>query len=81
MAQNGRNAVPVFPFATTTAGSAGPIRGDGQMRIFSLVLACSFLLAGSTMAGLADGDLPGVGTFSYHVSPITTSASLSVAIR
>jgi len=51
------------------------------MRILSLVLACAFVLAGSTTAGLADGDLPGIGTFHYRFSPMTTSASLSAAVR
>jgi hypothetical protein len=30
-----------------------------------IILALGFVLAGSSMAGSADGDLPGVGTFAY----------------
>ena len=51
------------------------------MRILSLILACAFVLAGSTMAGSVDGSLPGIGTFNYNVLPTTTSASLSIAVR
>jgi hypothetical protein len=51
------------------------------MRILSLILAYAFVLAGSTMAGSVDNDLPGIGTFNYNVSLATTSASLSTALR
>jgi len=51
------------------------------MRILSFILACAFVLAGSTMAGSVDGSLPGIGTFIYNVLPTTTSASLSIAVR
>jgi len=35
-----------------------------------IILAIGFVLAGSSMAGSADGNLPGAGTFSYYGPPI-----------
>jgi hypothetical protein len=43
------------------------------MRTLSFVLALAFVLAGPSMAGSSDRGLPGVGTFSYNGSPLTTS--------
>jgi len=40
------------------------------MRALSYIFAVVLLLTGPTLAGSADGDLPGVGTFSYNGSPI-----------
>ena len=40
------------------------------MRALSFILAFGFVLAGSTLAGSADGNLPGVGTFAYNGTPI-----------
>jgi hypothetical protein len=51
------------------------------MRTLGLMLACAFVLAGSTMAGSTERDLPGVGTFSYNGSPIVTSHAMIVAAR
>ena len=44
------------------------------MRPFSYVIALVLLFAGPTLAGSADHDLPGIGTFSYNGSPIVTPA-------
>ena len=44
------------------------------MRPFSYVIALVVLLAGPSLAGSADHDLPGIGTFSYNGSPILTPA-------
>jgi hypothetical protein len=44
------------------------------MRPFSYVIALVLLLAGPSLAGSADHDLPGVGTFTYNGSPIVTPA-------
>jgi hypothetical protein len=52
----------------------------GQMRILSFILAGALVLACSTLAGSADGGLPGIGTFHYGGSSMTTSASLSAAV-
>jgi hypothetical protein len=54
-----------------------------QMRTVSFILAFAFILAGPSMAGSADPGLPGIGTFSYNGSPVTTSApeALVVAAR
>jgi hypothetical protein len=52
-----------------------------QMRILSFVLACALVSAGSTKAGLADGSLPGVGTFHYSALPTTTSAARAAGIQ
>jgi hypothetical protein len=51
------------------------------MPTFSLLLAFAFLLVGSTVAGSADGGLPGVGTFAYNGSPVPASAPMVVAAR
>ncbi|HEX9210594.1 MAG TPA: hypothetical protein VF901_08785 [Bradyrhizobium sp.] len=42
------------------------------MRALSFILAFGFVLAGSSFAGSPDGNLPGVGTFQYSGSPVTT---------
>jgi hypothetical protein len=42
------------------------------MRTLSFILAFAFVLVGPSMAGSSDGNLPGVGTFSYNGSPIAT---------
>jgi hypothetical protein len=49
------------------------------MRTISFILAFAFVLAGPSMAGSSDNGLPGVGTFSYNGSPISTSAPMVVA--
>ena len=53
------------------------------MRIVSFILAFAFILAGPSMAGSSDNGLPGIGTFSYNGSPLTTTApdALVVAAR
>lgn len=44
------------------------------MRPFSYVIALVLLLGEPSLAGSADHDLPGIGTFSYNGSPIATPA-------
>jgi hypothetical protein len=44
------------------------------MRTFSFILAFAFILAGPTLAGSSDNDLPGIGTFAYNGSPIAAAA-------
>jgi hypothetical protein len=57
------------------AGAAGcGTGGDSQMRTTSFILAFAFVLAGPSMAGSSDRNLPGVGTFAYHGSSVATSA-------
>jgi len=53
------------------------------MRTVSFILAFAFIFAGPSMAGSADHGLPGIGTFSYNGSPVTTFApeALVVAAR
>lgn len=51
------------------------------MRILSFILAGALVLAGSTVAGSADGRLPGVGTFHYGGPIVTASASRAAAVR
>ncbi|WGD48943.1 hypothetical protein QA641_25235 [Bradyrhizobium sp. CB1650] len=41
------------------------------MRALSFILAFGLVLAGSSVAGSADGTLPGVGTFEYSGSRVT----------
>jgi hypothetical protein len=50
------------------------------MKSFICVLAFAFILAGPTLAGSSDGNLPGIGTFSYTGSPIVTSAPQAVVV-
>jgi hypothetical protein len=50
------------------------------MRTTSFILAFAFVLAGPSMAGSSDQNLPGVGTFAYHGSPIATAASQSMVV-
>ena len=40
------------------------------MRAFSYIFAVVLVLTAPSLAGSADGDLPGIGTFSYCGSPI-----------
>jgi hypothetical protein len=39
------------------------------MRTLSFVLAFVFVLAGPSIAGLSDNNLPGIGTFAFSGSP------------
>jgi hypothetical protein len=51
------------------------------MRALSYMIALVFVLTGPSMAGSADRDLPGVGTFTYCGTPISIPApKLMVAI-
>jgi hypothetical protein len=50
------------------------------MRTLSCILAFAFILAGPSIAGSADGNLPGIGTFAYNGSPaINAAAPMMVA--
>lgn len=40
------------------------------MRTISFILAFAFILAGPSMAGSTDANLPGIGTFAYTGSPM-----------
>ncbi|XIA62620.1 hypothetical protein ACFIOY_24325 [Bradyrhizobium sp. TZ2] len=44
------------------------------MRTISFILAFAFILAGPSMAGSSDQDLPGIGTFAYNGSPVANPA-------
>ena len=50
------------------------------MRTISFILAFAFVLAGPSMAGSSDRDLPGVGAFSYNGSPVVTAASEIIVV-
>ena len=54
--------------------------GDSQMRTLSFILAFAFVLAGPTLTGSSDGNLPGVGTFSYNGSPIVTDVPQAIVV-
>jgi hypothetical protein len=71
----------VINSTTKTAASAGTQTGDSQMRTLSFILAFGFVLAGPSVAGLSDGGLPGVGSFSYTGSPVVAPAAIVVAAR
>jgi hypothetical protein len=49
------------------------------MRTISFILAFAFILAGPSMAGSSDQNLPGVGTFVYNGSPVVSAAPMVVA--
>ena len=49
------------------------------MRALSYVIALVFVLTGPSLAGSADGDMPGVGTFTYCGWPIPMNAPDLVA--
>ncbi|TYO65090.1 hypothetical protein FXV83_18980 [Bradyrhizobium hipponense] len=51
------------------------------MRALSFILAFGFVFAGSSFAGSPDGNLPGVGTFQYSGSPVTTTAPQALVTR
>ena len=56
--------------------------GDSQMRTLSFLLAFAFVLAGPTLAGSPDGNLPGFGAFAYSGSALVTAApAIVVAAR
>ena len=44
------------------------------MRTISFILVFAFVLAGPSMVGSSDQDLPGIGTFAYNGSPVAVSA-------
>jgi hypothetical protein len=49
------------------------------MCAINYLIALAFVLTGPSLAGSADRDLPGVGTFVYCGSPIVTPAPELVA--
>jgi hypothetical protein len=55
------------------------LRPENQMRTISFILTFAFVLAGPSMAGSSDGSLPGVGTFAYSGSPVTSAPTLLAA--
>jgi hypothetical protein len=57
------------------------VAGDSQMRTVSLMLALAFVLVGPSMAGSAEGSLPGIGTFTYNGSPIVAPVKLVLAVN
>ena len=44
------------------------------MRALSYIIALVFVLTGPSLAGSADRDMPGVGTFTYCGSPVVMVA-------
>jgi hypothetical protein len=54
--------------------------GDSQMRALSIILVFTFVLAGPSMVGPSEGGLPGIGTFAYNGSPISTSTSQAIIV-
>jgi hypothetical protein len=49
------------------------------MRAISYMIALIFVLTGPSLAGSADSDLPGIGTFSYCGTPLHSPAAEVVA--
>jgi hypothetical protein len=50
------------------------------MRTTSFILAFAFMMAGPSMAGSSDQNLPGVGTFAYQGSPVANPASQPMVV-
>ena len=50
------------------------------MRTTSLILAFAFILAGPSMAGSSDNELPGAGTFAYNGSPLANPAHRQILV-
>lgn len=50
------------------------------MRSLGVMLTCAFLLAGTSLAGPAEGNLPGVGTFAYNGTPVAGAVHHALAI-
>jgi hypothetical protein len=50
------------------------------MRILSFILAFAFVLVGPSLAGSSDNSLPGIGTFAYSGSPVTSSARQAIVV-
>ena len=50
------------------------------MRILSFLLAFGFVLAGPTIAGSLESNLPGIGTFAYNGSPVASSAPQAIVL-
>ena len=50
------------------------------MRVLSYLIALAFVLTGPSLAGSADRDMPGVGTFTYCGSPIMTPSQGATAL-
>ncbi|MGY3614892.1 hypothetical protein [Bradyrhizobium sp. USDA 10063] len=50
------------------------------MRTISFILAFAFVLAGPSMAGSSNSDLPGIGTFSYTGSPVAGAATQTIVV-
>jgi hypothetical protein len=50
------------------------------MQTLSFILALVFVLAGPTLAGSSDGNLPGIGTFAYNGSPTVAAAPQAIVV-
>jgi hypothetical protein len=50
------------------------------MRTISFILAFAFVMAGPSLAESSEGDLPGVGTFSYTGSPIAGDTTQAIVV-
>jgi hypothetical protein len=79
-AELSKQAMVINP-PTKTGGDRTGHERDCKMSTASLILAFAFLISWSAMAGSAQGDLPGVGTFAYTGSPIAANSPQIVASR
>jgi hypothetical protein len=59
--------------------SSSPAWWRDPMRPLSYIIAVVFVLTGPSLAGSADRDLPGVGTFAYCGTPIPSPAPAIMA--
>lgn len=70
----------VISFTTTNGALPATEFGDSSMRAVSFILAFAFVVAGSSLAGSPDGNLPGIGTFQYSGSPVATATPQTIVV-
>jgi hypothetical protein len=51
------------------------------MRTFSFIATFAAFLIGPSFAGIPDGPVPAIGTFTYQGAPVVTDAPLVMASR
>ena len=70
----------VINLPNDAANSAAESGTGAPMRTISFILAFAFVLAGQSIAGSSETNLPGVGTFAYMGAPIAAYAPQATLI-
>jgi hypothetical protein len=50
------------------------------MRTFSFILTFAFFLAGPSLAGSSEANLPGIGTFAYNGPAMSVAAPQAIVV-